>query len=179
MRYFIIAAVVPIIGIVVISIAKLNGAEIVAYKALDWLSILGFVLTYLGFLFSLFAAVKVRELSELYFSRLMLPSITNQINEIVAYMSASASAPINQIDIDRKLHKIPAVLTSIEGTKGHNAGAAITEVREKYNDLRRWMDRNRTFGRPVSDSQEYWALLSKLSEVGEFILASMEQQKAR
>lgn len=171
-------ASIPIIALTVILFNDGFQHEASTYRFIDWASIVGLILTYLGFLFSLYAAVMVRDLSQRHFLKRRLPELQRQADELVSSLSSLSGLARQDFRARPEYHGIPAFVKSLRNVPKHKLETELAAVEEQYGSLKTWLEIPKA-GALLQDANAFWGLVEAVGVVAEGIKGFLAEEGAR
>lgn len=132
---------------------------------------LGAFASYLGFVFSLFAVVEVRNLSNRYFNKQRLPEIGKQLKKINQSMAEPADLKLVDIRAERHFNEMAVVLRQIRKTKIKELFPVIDRAEYNRSQIEIIIQSLPQPTTLASASQQYWKLFGALSELDDEIEA--------
>lgn len=141
-------------------------------------TLIGTIFGYLGFAFSLFAVLEVKELSGRYFSKQRLPEMKRQLDKISTRMITVSNTTLVKIRTEKFVTEAAVVIRHIKKTKtpGFNDTVKKAEMEQKsFEGILKGHVLSNTI---ANDQKEYWNLFRALSELSDEIDAYNKGVKA-
>ncbi|MER8565359.1 hypothetical protein NKH85_08670 [Mesorhizobium sp. M0924] len=139
----------------------------------------GVVLSYLGVLFSSYAAFEVNRLSTRYFAKARFPEIRNSLTRITSAMAKSAGKNGAELRSESFMAQISVFLRSIRRIRGHGMAKVIDKAENDYRILVDWINSSVNKDMRANYETSYWNLFRTLSEISEEIDTYIKEQEAR
>ncbi|CAN7696276.1 hypothetical protein [Pararhizobium sp. LjRoot238] len=145
----------------------------------DLWSLAGTWLSYLGVLFSFYAAYEVGELAKRYFAKTRFPEIRGSLTNITTAMTKAANKRAVELRSERFISQIAVFLRSIGRIKGHKMHDLIKRAEKECVLLVSWMNDPKRDQLIANDATVYWDLFRTLNELSEEISAYLKEQEAK
>ncbi|MGF6256437.1 hypothetical protein [Ensifer sp. LBL] len=145
----------------------------------DVWSVIGTLLSYLGVLFSAYAAYEVGSLSRKYFARTRFPEIKSSLTAITTAMAKTASKSALELRPERFISQIPVSLGEIERIPGHRMHSLIERAKKERASLIEWLNDPGRKASFANDATVYWDLFRTINEISEEITAYLKEQEAK
>jgi hypothetical protein len=145
----------------------------------DIWSVIGTLLSYLGVLFSGYAAYEVGSLSKKYFAKTRFPEIKGNLIGITTTMAKVASKRAIDLRPEKFISQIPVHLGEIERIPGHKMQKLIDRAKLERIYLISWLNDYNTKELFANDATVYWDLFRTINEISEEITAYLKEQEAR
>lgn len=165
--------------IVALFLATRFFAEIEDYRAIDWLSITGTFFGYYGVVFSAYAALGVREISNRYFAKMRLPEIRKQIESLASRLSILAESTTDKAVSDRIFSEITVALESLKKIDGYRRSKLIDQSLTHTSKVLTWVQSNRSTPLKVTLCDDLWPLYANLNTMNSQIMTAIEEERAR
>ncbi|WP_026481627.1 hypothetical protein [Ahrensia sp. 13_GOM-1096m] len=166
--------IIAVIPLVVIGAAGLRpelvlgGANLTA--AMVW-SISGTLFSYLGFCFSVYAVLEVRNLSNRYFAKQRLPDIKKQLDKITHKMAQPNQLKILDIRAERFFSEMAVVMRQLGKIKVTEFTTVLKRAEEHHQAIEAMLISANSSNDLVNDSHSYWELFRALTELSDEIEA--------
>lgn len=134
--------------------------------------------SYLGFVFSFFAVVEVRNLSNRYFNKQRLPEIGKQLKKITMAMSDPGDTELIDIRTESYFSEMAVVLRQIRKTKVRDFSSIIDRAETHRTNIENAIRNSSSLSAPTNSSSEYWNLFGALSELADEIEAYQKGAEA-
>ena len=145
----------------------------------DVWSVVGTLLSYLGFLFSAYAAYEVGDLSKKYFAKKRFPEINSKLTMITTEMAKAASKKAIDLRPARFISQIPVSLGEIGRIPGHDMNKLLERASSERLKLIEWLNDPRKIAIAANDATIYWDLFRTINEISEEITAYLKELEAR
>ncbi len=182
MKFFwLLALVPPVIAVVMYFSNERTIFDNGLYTVSASWSLLGTFFSYLGLLFSLFAALEVGKLSKKHFEKVRLP----EIGEILKRLSNDLSSKSTDSIVNLMSSKIPGevhvAIRSIERTKVKSLIDLLPKLKNPLHNLEEKKKTTSTLSSSelANGFAPFWDLVSALSEVADEIDSHLRDTEAR
>ncbi|MBY5836004.1 hypothetical protein J3P71_00680 [Rhizobium leguminosarum] len=145
----------------------------------DVWSVIGTLFSYLGVLFSAYAAYEVGALSKKYFAKTRFPEINSKLTAITTAMAKVASKRAIDLRPERFISQIPVSLGEIQRIPGHNMDKLLERAAHERLQLIEWLNDPQKKETAVNDATIYWDLFRTINQISEEIVAHLKEQEAR
>jgi|GEM_PF-2970244 len=132
-------------------------------------SFIGTFISYLGFVFSLFALLEVRSLSNRYFAKRRLPEIKKKLEVIANRMTESGGLELVKIRTERFLGEITVLVKEIRKTKVSDFSPTVKLVIAHHGDLEKSLRDDTSLEKTANDVEAYWSLLRAVTQLADEI----------
>lgn len=141
------------------------------------LSLIGAGLSYFGLLFSLYAALEVRNISQKYFFKLRSPEIHKRLLNITKRVSLFSNEPRDDLRSQTFISEIPVVLRAAKRVKNSEVKSVAKEAEKLFKKLKETSEVSLQ-GDSAGQIQGYWDLFQKLSELADEVKTQIEDVRA-
>jgi hypothetical protein len=142
------------------------------------LSLIGAALSYYGVLFSLYAALEVRNISNRYLFKLRSPDILKKLRRISKSVNAFASEPSGNLRSQSFFHELPVVLRASKRLSGSEVRRVVKEVDKALYYLTTRGVPHALANITAGELTGYWDLFQKISELADEINEQIENARA-
>lgn len=141
-------------------------------------STLGMLLSYYGFVFSLFAVLEVRILSDRHYFKARSPELSKKLVEISRRINEFSTEPAFEIRSQPFVSEIPAILRSAGRIKNKEVRKIARVANKNFTKLMSGVRRG--YGPTIKASQAdaYWEVHQSLSELADEISNQIKDMKA-
>lgn len=153
--------------------------EFDTYQLLDWLSLIGFVIGYLGLVFSGYAALGVKRLSDRYFARVRLPDLRRKIDKLAPRLGEIAELPADQAITDQVFSEVSVQIAALKRLNGFNNKKLAKSIIAKNKKVTKWLSTNRSSGKLLNKCDAMWELYRELNEISLHVGTFIDEEKAR
>lgn len=145
----------------------------------DYWMVIGTLLSYLGFVFSAYAAYAVRHLSRRYYAKTRLPEIRGTLTQITTAMAKLANNRAIDLRPEKFISQIPVALGEIERVEGHKIKPLLDKAKSERESLIYWLNDYNRKDAYANDATIYWDLFRTLNQIAEEITAFLREQEAK
>ncbi|MBU2889145.1 hypothetical protein [Celeribacter halophilus] len=177
------AVILPIVLIIIVYLV--DSSYLIGTNPFDasmaW-SIFGGIAGYVGVVFSFYAALGVSQISNKYFAKSRLPDIHNKILGITKRLVDHAESSMSDLRASQVVPEVGVVLRSVKRVQIKNLQLISKSVESKYKKVKINMDELSTKMTPstsVNQDDDFWALVSSLSELADEIETYQKEEDAR
>jgi hypothetical protein len=181
LRKFAIWFLVVVPAVVLAVILRYVPTVIVGDQDLDSsfiLSLVGATLSYYGVLFSLYAALEVRNISKRYLFKLRSPDILRKLRRISKAVNAVASEPSGNLRSQSFFHELPVVVRASKRV----SSSEVRRVAKEVDEALRYLTRQGLPYAPdnimAGEITGYWDLFQKISELADEMSEQIENARA-
>lgn len=135
---------------------------------LSW-NVVGALFGYLGFLFSVFAVMEVRSLSNRYFAKQRLPDFKKQLEKITKNMTSLSSSKLGDLRTERFMSETAVVIRQITKTKVSGFSAVTKKAKTFHSEVQAKLRDESSSDEIANDLIPYWNLFSALNELADEI----------
>ncbi|HEX8584351.1 MAG TPA: hypothetical protein VF680_08070 [Allosphingosinicella sp.] len=142
------------------------------------LSLVGAALSYYGVLFSLYAALEVRNISKRYLFKLRSPDILKKLRKISKAVNAIASEPSRNLHAQSFFHELPVVVRASKRLSSTEVKRVAREVDRALHLLIKQGIPNSPNNITAGEVRGYWDLFQKISELADEMNEQIENARA-
>ncbi|MFC6639360.1 hypothetical protein GV827_11205 [Sulfitobacter sp. JBTF-M27] len=135
---------------------------------LSW-NVVGALFGYLGFLFSVFAVMEVRSLSNRYFAKQRLPEFKKQLEKITKSMTSLSSSKLGDLRTERFMSETAVVIRQITKTKVSGFSEVTKKAETFHSEVQAKLRDESSSDEIANDLIPYWNLFSALNELADEI----------
>lgn len=132
-------------------------------------SLIGVSLSFFGLIFSAFAVLEVRSLSNRYFAKQRLPELKKQLDKVTGKMADVASLPLNEIRTERFMGEAAVILRHIKRTKAPGFSSVLKHAESQHAQIKKILGNEESLQTLARDIPEFWSLFSSLNELSDEI----------
>jgi hypothetical protein len=141
-------------------------------------SIVGVFLSYFGVVFSAYALVEVRRLSNRYFAKQRLPELKTQIEKIRSRMDELSQEKVADIRSEGFVGETRVVMKQLQKARSPGFSEVVKRAKEEAAIVEDVLKNDRGNGGLVNDIKAFWDLHRTLSEISDEIHAFSLASKA-
>ncbi len=128
-------------------------------------SLIGSAISYLGFVFSLFAVLEVQSLSHRYFAKQRLPDLKKQLGKVAISMTTLASTNLSDFRSDRFMGEAAVLMRQIKKIKVSDFEAVISRAEKAHSEIGVELKDGTNLDRATNDINAFWELHRALTEL--------------
>lgn len=102
--------------------------------AMIW-TLVGVLFSYLGFLFSVYAVVEVRSLSNRYFTKQRIPDIEKQLSSVVKKLMSPNDLTLGDMQSDSSVGEAAVLLRALDSLKLSELTEALRKAKESHSKI--------------------------------------------
>ncbi|NEH59874.1 hypothetical protein GR198_29595 [Rhizobium leguminosarum] len=154
-------------------------SEFGTYRLIDWLSVIAFFMGYLGLVFSGYAALGVKRLSDRYFARVRLPDLRRKIDKLAPQLGDIAEMPADQAIMAQVFSEVSVQVAALQRLNGFKNRKLAASIISKNRKVTKWLSANRSAGTLLNECDAMWDLFRELNEISLHVSTSIEEEKAK
>lgn len=139
----------------------------------------GIFLSYLSFVFSVYALMEVRTLSDRSYKKKRLPEVKKNLQSLTRQMSEDGSTKISDFRKAAGIGKVPVLLRQLEKTKVPDFKPHLKRANTLYKSLSSSVSKSHEFSAKMEDLDDYWELKSVLNALIDEIDGHGKDEEAR
>jgi hypothetical protein len=142
------------------------------------LSLLGVVLSYYGLLFSLYAALGVKNISDAYFFKIRSPELLKKMKRISRAVSEFGSDPADDLYSQPFISEVAVALRAAKRINNKHVKKAASEAEFALGTLKGRLKGARTPGISAGEVLGYWEFYQKFAELTDEMSTQIEETRA-
>ncbi|KYC34458.1 hypothetical protein WA1_51750 [Scytonema hofmannii PCC 7110] len=175
---WILALIPPVLGVLYLSLLYFDVLAGVRPSAESTVAYFGLFLSYYGFLFSLFAALEIKALSNKYYFRIRSPEINKKLLLIARKMNEFSREPISEIRSQPFISEIPVILRSAKRVKNKEVIKVAKNAERSFKKMTSGFNSNYLSTMNAGQADGYWDVHQIVSELADEIRTQIDDVRA-
>lgn len=143
------------------------------------LSLLGIALSYYGLIFSAYAALEVKKISDLYFFKIRSPDILRKLKEIAKAVSDFGGEPSEGLASQGFISVASVAFRSVKRTRNKDVTRVAEQAEAALRNLKASMKKACLPGQSAGEVPNYWEFHQKVAELVDEMNEQIKDTRAK